>query len=202
MNVETGMKTVDQESTILKEARAVIDLIKGRCLNEEGHIVRLYPQKEGTIYADFDDLVPFFLYFGEDEFIARQIKISKEATFHGLTVFNGKIVSWRNDEYLGALCSFYRKHPESWLKAYIEEIFDNIKKYLFYGDHIIAYYDLERNKKSKIYSPWAGGLLEVFLENSDLFPEWREAALKVADQWLQSESFKRYGLFTAKNHVN
>ena len=67
------MKAAEQEYIIMPEARRIVDLIKDRCLNDRGQIVRLYPQKEGTIYADFDDLVPFFLYFGEDEFIARQI---------------------------------------------------------------------------------------------------------------------------------
>ena len=182
------------------KAREIIRHFKTTYINNKGFVARNFPVRDTGIYCDFDDMVPFFLYFGEDEFIRQQILLSRQATFNGLIVFNDKIVSWRNDEYLGALCAFYKKQKNRELGEYISCCYDNFKKYLMDAGHIYMFYDLKRKKRSRLYSTWAGGQIEVFLENSDIFPEWKAPALKTVDLWLDDYYFKRFGLFAFKSH--
>lgn len=183
-------------------AAEIIQRFKTKYLNHAGMISRSYPCTEEAIYADFDDILPFLLYFNEDEFVRQQIELSTRTTFRHMTVFNDKIVSWRNDEYLGAICYYYRKHNDPGIKEIINESFSNIEKYLMWKGHICMFYDLRRNTLPRLYSPWTGGLLEVFLENSDLFPEWKQTGLRTIDLWLKNYSFQKYGIFVFKSHAS
>lgn len=188
---------------MLKEtAMEIIHLFKTKYINRQGMIARSYPCTERDIYADFDDVLPFLLYFGEDEFVRTQIQLSTQTTFKGLITINDKVVSWRNDEYLGALCCYYRKHRDPEVKKIIDECFRSIERYLMRDGHIFMFYDLRRNRLPKLYSTWAAGLLEVFLENSDLFPEWKSKALHIIGLWVENYSFLKYGLFVFKSHAS
>jgi len=184
-----------------KVAAEIIQRFKTKYLTQEGMIARSYPCTTENIYADFDDVLPFFLYFGEDEFVRKQIELSTSATFNHLTVFNDKVVSWRNDEYLGALCCYYRKHHDPEIRKIIEGCFTSIEKYLMQDGHVFMFYDLRRNRLPKLYSMWTGGLLEVFLENSDLFSEWKSKGLRAIDLWLENYSFQKYSIFVFKSHA-
>jgi len=184
-----------------KISAEIIQRFKTKYLNQAGMIARLYPCTTETIYADFDDVLPFLLYFGEDEFVKKQIELSTRATFNHLTAFNDKVISWRNDEYLGALCCYYRKHRDPDVRKIINGCFTSIEKYLMRDGHLFMFYDLRRNSLPKLYSTWTGGLLEVFLENSDLFPEWKSKGLHTIDLWLENYSFKKYGIFVFKSHA-
>ena len=184
-----------------KVAKEIIQRFKTKYLNQAGMIARSYPCTAETIYADFDDVLPFLLYFGEDEFVRKQIELSIQATFEHMTVFNDKIISWRNDEYLGALCYYYRKHHDPEVKKIIAGCFSSINKYLMRDGHVFMCYDLRRKRLVKLYSAWTGGLLEVFLENDDLFPEWKQIGMRTIDLWLKNHSFQKYGLFVFKSHA-
>lgn len=185
-----------------KVATEIIHRFKTKYLNQARMIGRSYPCKAETIYSDFDDILPFLLYFGEDEFIREQIELSTQTTFKSLVVFNNKVVSWRNDEYLGALCCYYRKHRCPKVRKIIDGCAESIEKYLMRDGHIFMFYDLRRKSLPRLYSPWAGGLLEVFLENSDLFPEWKPKALRTINLWLKNYSFRKYSLFVFKSHAS
>lgn len=182
-------------------AAEIIQRFKTKYLTNDGMIARSYPCTSETLYSDFDDVLPFLLYFGEKEFIREQIILSTKANSNRLIVFNDKVVSWRNDEYLGALCYYYRQHRDPEVRRIIEECFASIQKYLIKDGHVLMFYDLQRNSFPKLYSTWSGGLLEVFLENSDLFSEWRAKALHTIDLWLENYSFQKYGIFVFKSHA-
>jgi len=185
-----------------RAAEEIIDNIKTKYIDEKGMVSKNYPPGGETIYADLDDILPFMLYFGETDFIRNQIKLSRLVTFGGMPIYNDKIISWRTDEYLGALCSYYKQNREARVKDLIDETFANIIVYLTKKGHIQMCYDTSRKHTPDLYSAWSGGLIEVFLENSNLFPSWKGWGLRTMDLWLDNYSFKRYGIFNFKTHTS
>jgi len=182
-------------------AEEIIHNIKTKYLDSNGMVSKTYPAGKETLYADLDDILPFMLYYGEREFIRNQIELSKKVTFKGMTTFNNKIISWRQDEYLGALCSYYRLFRDEDVKKLIQESFSSIQAYLIWDFNIVMCYDLSRREALPLISAWSGGLIEVFFENSDLFPKWREVGIDTADYMLMNDSFLKYGVFNFKSHT-
>ncbi|MDD5453901.1 MAG: hypothetical protein PHW62_00175 [Candidatus Ratteibacteria bacterium] len=185
-----------------RAAKEIIQNIKTKYLDSNGMVSKTYPVGTETIYADFDDILPFLLYFGENDFTRNQIELSRQITYNGMTTYNDKIISWRNDEYLGAVCCFYRQSRDELIENMIIEGFSGIVVYLIKNGHIRMCYDLSRNGAPDLQSAWSGGLIEVFLENSDLFPDWKGWGVRALDAFLDDYCFKKYGLFNFKSHIS
>lgn len=100
-----------------KEARRIIDLLKkdfllkdgSLCLEKVGEKKRPY-----HIFSDMGDFFPFLLYFGELEFVGKQIEIFKNMLQDGLWVsehptwgIKGLVKSYEYSDLLYGLMSFY-----------------------------------------------------------------------------------------------
>lgn len=190
------------KNQLKRGALEIIKNIKKSFINKDGLISLTYPPTKNNLIADFDDFVPFFLYFGEANFISSQINIASKFTYHGLVTFNDKAVSYRCDEYLGALLAYYRHTNDSFAYGLLEETLGGIENLLIRKGFLCSYYNIKQKKTPLITSPRTGAVLEVLFESGDIFPEVKEQALKIVDNWITLPFFKKYGLFPSKYYVN
>jgi len=187
----------------LKErALEIIKNIKKSFINKDGLISMAYPPTKNNLIADFDDVVPFLLYFGEEDFIRSQINIASKFTYHGLVTFNGKVVSYRCDEYLGGLLAYYRHTEDNFAYSLLEEALEGIENLVIKKGFLCSYYNIKQKKTPLITSPRTGAVLEVLLESGDIFPDVKERTLGIIDNWIKIPFFKKYGLFPFKYYVN
>src|SRR4051812_5492138 len=72
-----------------QEAKRIIDLLKKDFVFSDGSF---FLEKEGEkifphhIHSDLGDFLPFFLYFGEDEFVEKQVTLYTRSLWRGLLV--------------------------------------------------------------------------------------------------------------------
>ncbi|MBA7489538.1 hypothetical protein ES702_00072 [subsurface metagenome] len=163
------MLSVDVKQ-IEESAAALVEKIKTTLVNQSGLLSSTYPPSEHNLLADFDDYVPFLLYFNEVDFVHSQIEVSSKFTYQGLVPQGRLILSYRNDEYLGALLAYYRHTNEPFVYESITRGLKGIRNLLIRKGFLCSYHDIKRGKTPLIASPRAGSLLEVLLQTGDISP--------------------------------
>lgn len=187
---------------IEERASELIEKIKTTFVNQSGLLSSTYPPSEHNLLADFDDYVPFLLYFNEADFVRSQIEVSSKFTYQGLVHDGRWIISYRNDEYLGALLAYYRHTNEPFVYELITTTLNGIRNLLIRNGFLCSYHDIKRGKTPLIASPRAGCLLEVLLQTGDISPSMLEEALTTIDNWLQIPFFNKYALFPSKHYIS
>lgn len=99
----------------------IIENFKSHYLNDKGLISRTYPVSDRTIFDNFDDLAPFFLYYGEIDFLLEQITRLGPDPFDALLPFNNIIYSYLIDEYLGGMHSLFRRTNSPQVKSLLDD---------------------------------------------------------------------------------
>ena len=102
---------------IKKKGEEIISNFKHFYLNNDGLISINYPPNKETIFNNFDDIAPFFIFFQETNFLIDQvIKMKKILTFESVHSLNDLIFSHRLDEYIGGLYCLWRSsnNEEIW----------------------------------------------------------------------------------------
>jgi len=182
----------------------LVNLITHDFVNKEGLISATYPPSKENILSHLDDVFPFLLHFDfHRSFLKSQILKSRRYTRHGLILSNGRIVSYCNDEYLGALFAYYQKYKEKWVYKLILESLAGIKDFLVRENVLCTFYDVDLNKNTPLVSsPLTGALIEVLIENRNLLGQkkfWVDRVVKYSlEEWLKCNFFKEYSLFPSK----
>lgn len=180
-------------------AQGLIRVIKSRFLNARGLLSRTFPPSERTLFDNFDDLVPFLLYFGEEEFLVDQIRRAEDVGAEGLLAENNLVYSYRIDEYLGGLYAVWRKTRAPVVRRVLDRDLERIRAMFLQGDHLAGTYDVRTGKRSAHYFSRSAGLLETFLEMTPDYPGLISDVMGVADHWLDGEFFNRWGLFPQRD---
>lgn len=176
-------------------AREIISNFKGRYLNDQGLISRNYPVTSRTIYDNFDDIAPFFIYFGETDFLLDQIIRIQEKTFEEILARKGMIYSYQIDEYLGGLYCLWKNTRNDVVEKTLKEAIEKIRRYFIHGCNLYGTYNLLKNKRSPHYYYWSSGLLETFIEMGTDYPELQTIAADITDTWLTNPFFLKHHLF-------
>lgn len=179
------------------KARELIGLIKTRFRCPNGLLARNYPPTQRTIFDNLDDLAPFFLFFGEADFLVGQMRHLRRLRENMLSLCatNGVLVTRDIDEWLGGLYSIWRSTGDEEVYSLLVESVDFVLTNLVKGTFLSAAFFSENGKIAPYYEPWSAGLLESFCEMRDDFPLAFAYAQDILRGWLADEYFRAYGLF-------
>jgi len=176
-------------------APRIIALFKGPFLNDQGLVSRDFPPTRRTIFDNFDDIVPFLLYFGQAGFLLDQVHRLTPGSFETELPIGNLLHSYKIDEYLGGLNALYQATGDGHVRALLEDAVDKTLHRFRDGAHFAETFDLRGGRASSYFSPWSAGLLETFLEMAELRPDLSEIAARVMDRWCRHPFFETNGLF-------
>ncbi len=186
----------------------IVRLLTNNFVNKEGLISSTYPPSKNSLISHFDDIFPFLLHLEvERSFLRSQIIRSRSHTYSGLFKENNKVVSYENDEYLGALFEYYRKYREKKIYRLIKESLYGIDNLLIKENFLWSYYYIPDRKTPLVSSPRNGALLETLIENRDLITSnlvsrFDRIIKKTLKTWIKCEFFQKYNLFPSKLFFN
>ncbi len=183
-------------SEIPDKATELVDLIKTQFITNEGLLARNYPTKERTLFDNFDDIVPFFLYLDEADFLLSQISLVHKSHHNLLTLCaEGNLLITRNiDEWFGGLFALWKATNDHKTFTLLENSVRFVDQNLMKNNFLAPAYDLYNGPVTSFYEPWCSGLLETFCEMREEFPKLFDKAQNVLSIWLQDEYFREYGL--------
>lgn len=183
-------------------ADEIIINFKLHYLNEHGLISRTFPVSGRTIFDNFDDFVPFAIYFNHTDFVLDQIHRLQEFTYEDLLRVDSTIYSYLIDEYIGGLYCAYAKTGDSTTKSLLDQAIAKTISYFCIGDDFRESHDLFLGTTSPFFSPWSAGMLETFLEMRPHFPELSELVKLTVHRWLENRFYDKEGLlpFRSSNH--
>ena len=183
-------------SGIRDKAAELVYLIKSRFITTEGFLARNYPTKERTLFDNFDDIVPFFLFFDEADFLLSQINLIHKSNHNFMTLCaDGNVLITRNiDEWFGGLFALWKATHDHKTFILLENSIRFVDENLLKDNYLAPAYDLYRGTITSFYEPWSSGLLETLCEMREEFPKLFEKAQNVLRLWLKDEYFRKYGL--------
>jgi len=157
--------------------------------NSKGELV-VCPGEENHIYKDFDDVVPFLLYFNQSKEIKKQILLSRRYINNGFIEYGSYLFSWRMDEYIGGLIFYYQNTKDKDVLDIIEEQEHFLNK-LFELHYIPGYFYIPKGKFTDLSFSRGYGLIEVCLENDMFKKETKLNALRILNNFLNNNKFFR-----------
>lgn len=179
--------------TVSDRVGFIIDKIQGEYVNASGLLSSHFPPDETHLLNDLNDYLPFLRWYGCDSFVVKQVSIAENRAKHGLMPIGNRIVSWRQDEWLGALWEQYRAEETSTLARLLKQGLEFISHNLIDRGMVKAFYNLKSGSSPSVFDPRTGALLETLLDMSAGFPEAREIALACLNQVVDwSENNQRW----------
>lgn len=191
------METVNTDLDLNKKIRELVNLIKTRFITADGLLARNYPVTHLTLFTDFDDIVPFFIFFNETEFLLSQVRIIREKnkSLLSLCSADGVLITRSIDEWFGGLYALWKETADNITYDLLRDSVEFVLKHLMRDGFFSAAFYPESKKTVSFYEPWSAGLLETFCEMREQFPAGFEQAQTVLRNWVQDDYFSKYGLF-------
>ncbi len=190
-----GAKVVDV-------AKQIINNFKTLYLNQEGLISRTYPVSQRTIFDNFDDIVPFFIYFGEESFLVEQVHRAERFSFETLLAQNNLIYSYLIDEYLGGLYALWKRTGDKTTKRVLDQAVNQVTTYFINNNDLFGVYDIDKRKGYRFRYYWSAGLLETFLEMAPDYEQLEGQVEDIVKTWLVNPYFEKHGLFPFRWNVD
>ena len=167
--------------------------------SETGLISRYYPTNSRSILDNLDDIAPFVIYFQKSELIKKQfVNLDLEDIFNKELPINGLLYSYKIDEYLGGLYELY-KTDHSYYDL-LNNSLNKILNYFYKNNRFYGVYDIKNKFVYKNTYPWSAGLIETFVEMSDDFPYLLDIAEISIKYWLNSDFYKKTGMFPFRDN--
>ncbi len=155
------------------EARRIIDLLKKEFIFPDGSF---FWEKEGKkifshhIHSDLGDFLPFFLYFGEDEFVDKQVFLYEKSLKDNLYIsefssfgIGGLVKSYEYTDLLLGLTDLYEISPNERNKGLLLKTTETAVK-VFNLDHSLSsYYYPKLGFNLPIVDTRDGTLIELFV---------------------------------------
>jgi len=182
---------------IKKHAFELIQLIKTRFLTPDGFLSRNYPTTHRTLFDNFDDIVPFFIYFGETDFLLEQVHRIKQKKNSLLTLCaeNGVLITRNIDEWFGGLFALWKATNDNQVFKLLEDAIKFVDHHLIHNNFLSAAYMTKKKEYVYYYEPWSAGLLETFCEMRDTFPSTFKSAQCILKNWIKNNYFVKHSLF-------
>jgi hypothetical protein len=176
-------------------ASFIIGMFKTVFINSDGLISRINPPSNRTIFDNFDDIAPFFLFFDEEKFLIDQIKLLKNKSFEEILSENNLIYSYKIDEYLGGLYAVWKKTGDQTAKDILDDGIDKVREYFIFENDLFGVYDIYKRKTVRHTYFWSAGILETFLEMLDDYQYLSHTVKSICDHWIEISDSKCYTLF-------
>jgi hypothetical protein len=179
-------------------AGALAEIVKSRFLTPAGLLARHFPPGDRTLFDNFDDLAPFFLYLGEEAFLVDQIaRVARRGeTTASLLAHEGRIESRHLDEWVGGLYAVWRTTRAPVVKGVLDEALAFVRRHLLTGDgRLPAAVRLADGRRAPYWEPWSAGLLEVCAEMREDVPDLFDRARDALRGWVRHAYFAAHGLF-------
>ncbi len=191
------METLNTSLDLTQKACELINLIKTRFITAEGLLARNYPVTNRTLFTDFDDIAPFFIFFDETEFLLSQVRTIREKnkSLVSLCSTDGVLITRTIDEWFGGLYAIWKETEDDIAYSLLKESIEFVLGYLMKDGFFSAAFYQGNKKAVPFYEPWSAGLLETFCEMRDEFPAAFESAQKVLRNWVQDDYFSEHHLF-------
>ncbi len=191
------METVNTDLNLNQKVQGLIDLIKTRFITTDGLLARNYPVTSRTLFTDFDDIVPFFIFFNETEFLLSQVRIIREKneSLLSLCSVDGVLVTRTIDEWFGGLYALWGKTADDVTYNLLKESVEFVLEHLMEDGFFSAAFYPKNKKAVSFYEPWSAGLLETFCEMREQFPAGFEQAQRILQNWIQDDYFSTHHLF-------
>ena len=193
-----GKQAEIMHDDILAKARTLIGIIKGRFICPSGFISGNWPPGDRTLFDHFDDIVPFFLYFGEVEFLLSQVSLVAERheTLPSLLAYDGVLEARYLDEWLGGLYALWQQTRDQTVKKMLDDSVAFILLHFMCDDgKLFAAIRTTDGRPMHYWEPWSAGLLEVFGEMRTDYPEAYEKARRILQNWIRHGYVKDHGIF-------
>lgn len=182
---------------VKQKAQELINIIKSRFITADGLLARNFPVTHRTLFTDFDDIAPFFIFFNETEFLLSQVRIIREKneSLLSLCSTDGVLVTRTIDEWFGGLYALWKETADDVTYNLLKESVEFVLEYLMKDGFFSAAFYPENKRGVSFYEPWSAGLLETFCEMREQFPAGFEQAQEVLRNWIQDDYFSAYHLF-------
>lgn len=198
---------LQQNDRYTKEALRIINIIKSEFILDSGLLAMGRDAKNHLIQKnalpDIGDFVPFFLYFGESDFITHQITLAKDSLNNGILVsefstfkLNGLAKSYEYSDWLLGLLDYYDFNPTEDNKLFVRKNIDQaIKIFKFNSKHYSFYYP-----RLRINLPLRDSrdamMIELFIEYYQLTQEkkYLDVAKNIFDKLINLDFYKKYGI--------
>jgi hypothetical protein len=199
-----SMETHNSPGDPEENAREIIQIIKTRFITKEGLLARNYPVTTRTLFDNFDDIVPFFIYFDETDFLLHQVRMIREKgeSLWSLCNEDGVLVSRNIDEWFGGLYALWKETGDTLTFKLLDDSMGFVWENLIQRDFLSAAFYLNKHKRATYYESWSAGLLETFCEMADDFPQAFEWAESIFKRWIHSDYFQKYSLFPYRTYLN
>jgi hypothetical protein len=191
------MEIAQSSLDIRRKAEELINIIKTRFITAEGLLARNYPVRNRTLFDNFDDIVPFFIFFNETDFLLEQVRTirRKKEPLISLCSENGVLITRNIDEWFGGLYTLWEETKDQNTYDLLKESVEFVLEYLMNDSFLSAAFYPRSKTTAGYYECWSSGLLETFCEMRSQFPVAFERAQTVLRSWVESDYFKRYSLF-------
>ncbi len=189
---------------ISQKAEDLINIIKTRFIRRDGLLARNYPPRERTLFDNFDDIVPYFIFFGETEFLLSQVRIihEKRESMLSLCTQDGVLVTRNIDEWFGGLYALWKETADEVTYNLLRESVDFVLENLVRDDFLSAAFYPNNRKCAAFYECWSSGLLETFCEMREDFPRCFEQGQKVLRAWVSDKYFREHALFPYRVYMS
>lgn len=187
-----------------KKISELVGLIKTRFINKDGLLSVSFPPSDRIIFDHLDDIVPFFIFLKEDDFLLYQIKLikSRKLDLYDICGHKNCLLARNTDEYIGGLYALWKKTNDQDVKELLDQALKYLTTRLIKNDNLYGAYFPKIDAVGKYYEPWSAGLLETFCEMRHDYPKLFEQAKSIFKKWLSSKYFKIYKLFPYRHLLN
>lgn len=171
------------------------DGVLATVLASDGEIIDKEP-----LVADFGDVLPFVLYFGNASFVSRQLRGARKYLDKGLYTRNGRIQLFYNHDWLLGLLDIYRQTGDNEILELAMVGADHVGSAFFHNNLLIDEMPSAKHWRSLLLpaSPFNGGYIELWI---DLYKHTSEAryldwSRQLAMGLSETPDFKKYSIFT------
>lgn len=198
------MEIAESDNNIRQKAEELINIIKTRFITADGYLARTYPAGSRTLFDNFDDIVPFFIFFNEVDFLLEQVHSirKKKESLLSLCSEDGVLITRNIDEWFGGLYSLWELTKDKDTYNLLKESVEFVLKYLMKDGFLSAAFYTKNRVSASYYESWSAGLLETFCEIRGEFPAAFEEAQKVIRNWVESKYFIRHSLFPYRVYLS
>ena len=193
-------------SYLQKEAERIIDLLKRDFVFPDGRFFlekcenKVFPYH---IYPDIGDFLPFLLYFGEDDFVEKQIELYQDSLIEGIMIsefrsfgLGGLAKSYEYTDLLLGLLDLQIMRPSSVHEKLFLNTLDKAIEIFNLEGAISSYYYPKWQLKLPIIDTRDGTLIELFVDAYKLTGNERyfKVAENIFNKLVNSAYYRKHSL--------
>jgi len=159
------------------EVSFILERIRNDYLNSDGLLSMTFPPSQQHLLNDLDDYAPFISFLGDTGFACKQVSSAKRKVINGLIPVHDRIISWRQNEWLGAIYGMSLQCDNPDITYMIRDGLEFIRKNLIDDGFIKAFFNIRSQRSPAIFDSRTGALIETLLDVGSDYPLAKDVAL-------------------------